>query len=107
MSYYDEYAAVHLEIESLEQKKNELRGLILKEMVDDGEKTVETAIGKFTVAKLKSWTYSPKISALEERIKPAIAELNGQLKAAKAKEESTGDATCVEENSLRFIQIKL
>lgn len=95
-SLYDEYAVIASQIEELESKKDQLRGLILKQMIDNGEEKVETAVGKFTVAKRKTWTYTAK-----------VIELADKLKATKAKEESTGDATYTEEESLRFTQIKL
>lgn len=96
MPYFDQYAVLDAQIKELENKKEELRGLILKEMVDNGEEAVETSVGKFTVARLKTWTYPDK-----------VIELGDKFKAAKAKAESTGDATYVEKESLRFTQIKL
>lgn len=95
-THYDEYAVLDAQIKSLEGKKDELRGLILKEMVDSGEEAVETAVGKFSVTKLKTWIYTSKVTDLQDK-----------FKAMKAKEESTGDATYVEKESLRFTQIKL
>lgn len=96
MSHYDEYAILDAQIKELENKKDSLRSLILKDMVESGEESVETAVGKFSVTRLKTWTYSQKITELSEK-----------LKAEKAKEESTGDATYTEKESLRFTQIKL
>jgi len=96
MKYYDEYAVLDAHIKELENKKDELRGLILKDMSESGEESIETAVGKFSVTKLKTWTYTEK-----------VIELNEKWKALKAKEESTGDATYVEKESLRFTQIKL
>ncbi len=94
--HYDEYAVIDAEIKKLEAKKDELKGLILKEMVEAGEESVETQVGKFTVTRLKTWTYPEK-----------VVELGDKFKAAKAKAESTGEATYVEKESLRFTQIKL
>jgi hypothetical protein len=65
-------------------------------MVERGEENASTAVGKFTIAKLKTWTYTPRVAELEE-----------EYKAQKAEEESTGDATFVEKPSLRFTKIKL
>lgn len=95
-SNYDEYAILDAQIKDLENKKDELRGLILREMVESGEEAVETAVGKFSVTRLKTWTYPPK-----------VLELGDKFKAAKAKAESTEEATYVEKESLRFTQIKL
>lgn len=95
-SIYDEYAIVDAQIKELEGKKDQLRVHILKDMVESGEEAVETAVGKFTVTKLKTWTYPEK-----------ILEIGEKFKAEKAKAESTGDATFVEKESLRFTSIKL
>lgn len=95
-SLYEEYAILDSEIKALEGKKDELRSLILKEMVDRGEEGVETSVGKFSITKLKTWTYPEK-----------VIEIGEKFKAAKAKSESTGEATYVEKESLRFSQIKL
>ncbi len=92
----DEYAVIDAQIKELEAKKDELKGIILKEMVASGEESIETQVGKFTVTRLKSWTYPEK-----------VIELGDKFRAAKAKAESTGDATYVEKESLRFTQIKL
>lgn len=96
MSHYDDYAVLDAHIKELEGKKDELRGLILKEMVEKGEEAIETGVGKFTVTRLKTWTYPEKVLEIQEK-----------FKAAKAKSESTGDATYTEKESLRFTQIKL
>ena len=57
---------------------------------------METSVGKFSIATLKEWTYTDKVTELEE-----------EYKARKAKEQSTGEATFQEKPSLRFTQIKL
>lgn len=93
---YDEYAVLDAQLKELEGKKDQLRGLIIKQMVDNGEEAIETAAGKFSITKLKTWTYPEK-----------VIEMGDKFKAAKAKAESTGDATYVEKESLRFTQIKL
>jgi hypothetical protein len=80
----------------LEEKEEELRKKILEEMVEKGEDKVETSIGSFKKATLKKWTYTDKVAELEE-----------DFKARKALEQSTGDATFVEQPSLRFTPIKL
>lgn len=65
-------------------------------MVENKEEKKTTSVGGFTISKLKTWTYTDKVSKLEE-----------DFKAQKATEESTGEATYVEKPSLRFTQIKL
>ena len=91
MSLYDDYAVIDDQIKRLTEKKENLRFEIVQEMVARGEDKVVTGVGNFTIAKLKTWTYPEKVLALNEK-----------FKAAKAKAESTGDATYVENASLRF-----
>jgi len=93
---YEEYAIIDAKIAELEAQKAPLRVKILEEMVDRGEKKVETPFGSFSVSPRKTWTYTEKVSEAEEK-----------FKALKAKEESTGDATFTETPSLRFTQVKL
>lgn len=96
LSPYEEYAVIEAKIKSLTAEKDELRSKILEDMISKDESKIKTAVGDFTIAILKTWTYTSKVSELEE-----------EYKARKAKEESTGDAKFVEKPSLRFIQIKL
>ena len=93
---YTEYAIIDAKIAELTAKKEGLRVKILEEMVANGEDKVTTGVGSFSVSKLKSWTYPEK-----------VLELGEKFKAAKAKAESTGDASYVEKSSLRFTSIKL
>jgi hypothetical protein len=93
---YEEYALIDAQMKDLEGKKNTLRVNILKMMSEKDEKKVETPFGSFTIAKLKSWEYPDKVLKIGE-----------DFKAAKAKAESTGDATYTEQESLRFTQAKL
>ena len=92
----EKYAVLDTQIKMLTRQRDDLKVEILEELLQKEEKTVSIAIGKFTIANLKSWTYTPK-----------VAELESLYKAQKATEESTGDATFVEKPSLRFITIKL
>jgi len=93
---YEEYAVLDAQIKQLNNKKDELKVQILEEMTTNEQKNVETSVGKFSIATIKSWTYTDKVADLEEK-----------FKAQKATEQSTGDATCEEKPSLRFTQIKL
>lgn len=93
---YESYAVLDAQIKDLTNKKDELKAKIIEEMVESGEEKVQTAVGSFTVAKLKTWTYTEKVTALEEA-----------YKSRKAKEESTGEATFIEKPSLRYTQVKL
>jgi len=96
MNHYEEYTVLEAQIKDLENKKDELRGLILSDMVQSKKESVDTAVGKFTVTRLKTWVYPEK-----------VVELGEKFKAAKAKAESTGEAEFTEKESLRFTKIKL
>lgn len=93
---YEQYAILDAEIKALESKKDELKSQIIKDLVNQGVEKIETTIGKFTVSKLKKWTYPQYVT-----------EANEQYKALKAKAESTGEASYVEDESLRYTPIKL
>lgn len=96
MNNYQAYATLDFQIKELTLKKEELKNKILSEMSEKGEIKVESDFGKFTVSKLKRWTYTEKVTELEEK-----------FKTEKAKEESNGMATYEEQDSLRFTQNKL
>ena len=96
MNIYEEYAILDAQIRDLTNKKESLRVDIVKEMVEKGEEKVETGIGSFSISKLKTWSYPEK-----------VLEIGEKFKAAKAKAESTGEATYVEKESLRFTQLKI
>ena len=96
MSTFLEYAEIDAQIKALEAKKDEMKGIILAEMLENGQEAVETEVGKFTVTRLKKYVYPEE-----------VVELGEEFKAAKAKAESTGDATYTESESLRFTGIKL
>lgn len=93
---YEEYAILDAQIKALETKKEAMRVDILKAMVEAGKDKEETPVGNFTVSRLKKWTYPEEITVLSE-----------ELKSAKAKAESTGEATYTETESLKFTSIKL
>lgn len=93
---YEEYARVDLEIKALELKKDQLKPFIIEMMEGENVDKVEVSLGKFSITNLKKWTYTEKVTELSEK-----------LKAQKAKEESTGDATFDEVPSLRFTSAKL
>ena len=93
---YEVYGALESEIAVLEAKKEQLRPLILQQMIDNGLEKNDTSVGKFSISKLKKWSYPEPVIKLGE-----------DFKAAKAKAESTGEATYVEADSLRFTPIKL
>lgn len=93
---YGEYAELEAQISALELKKEQLRPHIISMMIESGLDKVETALGKFSVSPRKVWTYPEEVTAINE-----------EFKAAKAKAESTGEATFEEVPSLRFTAGKL
>lgn len=93
---FEEYARLNAEISALEAKKEQLRPHIVNMMIERGEKKIETDLGNFSLGVTKTWTYPE-----------AISEMADQLKAAKSKAESTGEATCEEKPRLTFTAVKL
>ena len=93
---YDQYAVISAQIDALKVQKDEIKANIMAHMEENEESKVETAVGKFSITQLKTWTYTPKVK-----------ELNEEFKAQKATEESTGEATFVENPSLRFTKNNL
>jgi hypothetical protein len=93
---YEAYALLDAQIKELTAKKEALRDEMIADMFERGVDKEETPYGKFSVSALKSWTYPETVLAIGE-----------QFKAAKAKAESTGEATYVEKPSLRFTEVKL
>lgn len=106
-STYEEYALLEEQIAQLELKKFEMRLTIVAEMLHRGVESENTPLGQFTLAKLKKWTYPKKVLKLEKEKKQEIANLTDEIKTAKAKAESTGEATYEESNSLRFTSVKI
>lgn len=93
---YEEYASVDAQIKALELRKEQLRPHIIQMMLDRGEDKVETGVGSFSLGVTKTWKYPE-----------SITEMADELKAAKAKAESTGEAECEERPRLTFTGVKL
>ena len=106
-SDYESYAILEAQIEALTEQKDAYKAKIIEDMMARGDKNADTAVGKFTVAELKNWTYSPTFEKTSSKIKDSIAELNDEIKALKAREEEDGIATCEIKPSLRFTPVKL
>jgi hypothetical protein len=96
MVNYEKYASIKAQIKALQTQADIISGEILKDMREKGEKKVELPIGSFTITTRKSWTYPESVN-----------KINEEYKAAKATAESTGTATYTEDESLRFVEIKL
>lgn len=93
---YEKYAIIDSRIKDLESQKNILKEKILMDMVRRGSESEKHVLGKFTISKLKSWTYPEKVLAIGEK-----------FKSEKAKAESMGTATYTENDSLRFTSIRI
>lgn len=96
MNIYEQYALLEAKLAEIETQKEELRSKILEQMIERDEEKIETAVGSFKKATLKTWTYTKKYNGMKE-----------DLEELKAKEQSTGDATFVEKASLHYSPIKL
>ena len=96
MPNFEEYAILDAQIKHLTAQKEELRDKMVLEMIDSGELKVQTVWGSFSVNQLKTWKYPDY-----------VLEMNESYKAAKAKSESTGEATYEEKPSLRFTEVKI
>jgi len=86
-----EYAEIRAQIKDLEEKENGLKEVILLGLEDAEEGKIETSFGKFIRAVRKSYTYSPKVTTLEEKVK-----------LAKIKEVEKGTAELKETAYLLF-----
>ena len=93
---YEEYALLDYKEKEIKKQKEELRARIIAEMNEKGSQKVSHSLGSFSISKLKKWNYPEYIT-----------ELADDLKAKKAKAESTGEATYEEEESLRFTSMKV
>lgn len=93
---FEKYAILDAEEKELKSRKESLRVDILKAMAQENIESATSSFGKFTISKLKKWTYTEKVQELEEK-----------YKARKAKEESTGEAEYEEVESLRFTALKI
>ena len=92
----EEYAVITAQIKTLTEQKNGLKEIILTDFAKNNVDSADVSVGKFTITKLKTWTYTSGTVQMVE-----------DLKAIKAGEESTGDAACEEKPSWRFTVAKL
>lgn len=104
---YEEYAHVEAQLAALTNQKEQLRPHIIKMMIEQGVKKVETGVGSFSLSAKKSWTYPEAITVLEAATKEEVSALNDVVKEAKARAESTQEATFEEVEALRFTSAKL
>lgn len=88
---FAQYAKIKHQIKELTAEAKELEPEIVSGMVELGVDKVKTEFGGFTLTTRKTWSYSEKVTALEE-----------QVKVLKAQEESGGVATFEEKKGLMF-----
>lgn len=93
---FEQYALIDAQIAELETKKEAMRVTMIEHLVREGIEAVSTTLGKFTISKLKKWTYPQ-----------AVADKAEEVKTLKARYESTGEATYEEVPSLRFTKLKI
>ncbi len=89
------YVSIRAKREAIEKEENAIREEILLEMQKNKLEKVESSFGNFTVGSRKTWSYSPKVTNLEEKVK-----------VAKFKEQERGIAKASETNYLLFKGIK-
>lgn len=105
--YYAEYAMLDAQAREIAGKMEILKALIVAEMDAKSLKSQEHALGKFTVSKLKSWTYPSPVVEMAEKVNELVASMKDEVKAAEALAQSTGEATFTEKESLRFTPVTI
>lgn len=89
------YAKLQEQIKDLELQRDGLKQVIIEELHKDKLDKVESDYGKFTISYRTSYTYTPKVDALVEKVK-----------LAKIKEEEQGLATACTTEYLTFTPVK-
>jgi len=107
MTSFEKYAVLDAQINVLTTQRDALKPEIIEEIIAKGAKSTNTAVGKFTVKQLKTWTYSSMFEKKEKKIKSEIKDLKEEVKALQAKEQEDEIATYVANPSLVFTEIKL
>jgi hypothetical protein len=88
----NEYVKLESEFKALEMMKTDLRGKILEAFEKNKiDKMEDPTLGTFSVAHKTTWTYSPAVKTLEDKVK-----------IAKVKEQEKGVAKAVESNYLLY-----
>lgn len=104
---FEEYALLEAEISALELKKEQLKPFILKSMVEQGIKSMDAGVGKFTVSMVKKWSFPENIVSEVTELDKEIKIIKDEIKSVQEKAISTKEATCEVTPSLRFTPIKL
>jgi len=93
---YSDYAILDAQIKELTNQKDSIKARIMESMAVNGENKIVHTFGSFSISKLKKWEYPEYITKMED-----------DFKAAQEKSKTTGEATCIETDSLRFTSIKI
>lgn len=96
LDVYSEYAVVKAEMSVLEMKAKQLQKEIIKDMASKNQEKVLVPYGSFSIQKRKTWSYPDY-----------VVEKELEVKALKAKAESTEEAIASVSESLRYTPIKL
>lgn len=87
------YAEIKKQIAELEKKADEIRPLIVQEMVEnDAEKVELKGYGDFIINKRRTWEFSDNVKIAQDNLDELMA-----------KEKADGTATYVEAPILKFI----
>lgn len=86
-----EFAELKIQANVIDARIEELKPVVLKDIIDAGFDKVPTPIGNFNIKKRKVWKYSGAFDVA----KKALDEL-------KAREEAEGTATFTEVSQLEF-----
>lgn len=90
-----QYAALSMEIKTLEAQRASIKLDIVEEFVAQGVDKMETDLGTFSLTRTRKWRYSKKLTAQEEK-----------LEIARVDEQEKGIAKATITESIRFQQRK-
>lgn len=68
---FQKYVSLKNEIAKLLEEENLLKSSIVEEMQNNSLEKIQNDFGKFTIAKRLTYSYSDKVSELEEKVKIA------------------------------------
>lgn len=90
-----EYADLELQKKVLEARQEEIKSLLLSQLIELKADKVESDFGSFKIVERNSWKYSE-----------AVRKIESQVKDLKKVEELSGEATSEKKKSLTFYSIK-
>lgn len=90
-----EYANIQAEIDLLEEKKSDIKEIILKYLIENNKKNEKSMVGTFTSTSRKTWVYP-------EHVVNEVTALKDKIKEIEELSKSKDEAKYVESNSLTF-----